>query len=573
MTARDPLPDFQSFATGVRPINDTMVALTIHARGPNGVGPGPIVPITPLIYAIIPAMIGVAWYNCAEIWIQVFGLFKRHTGLYFWSLLITTFGIILNLIGAVTHYLAPDVNWIVFSFFSIVGWIPMVVGQSLILYSRLHLVVRSPIILRTTLILIIACAILFCVPTSVMLFLSNSPDYTKWEKKFDYVEKTQLCGFLVLETFINGLYIWATVKLLKPSYSVRVRRVMKFLIYGNVVIILLDVIVITMEFTNYYDIQGTLKPLIYSLKVKLEFAVLNQLMAVARRGLTSGGAQKQSSDICGSTRQAVDSTMEGNDDQARRDKVEEQVGSETFGGNLMGSILGSTVAKSEVKGTTATGPYRQPPQKPSQSPTQTANSTALANSSSTTSPSSTTDTKAQTSMEMRTLRSPAEHQHTGRERQDRAAENEVVMPLQAHPPPEKVAGTGASSRERGLNSMDLMLKPVPPLPAEAEADPGADGLRQPDPSHQSDARVLPVQKGNIENDDVEQGGRHTLDGGRINSIVQTFARRRPSVVDFGRGMGPTESADDEDVDDDDESFGLHAFEYSKKRNPNTSWFD
>ena len=44
----------------------------------------------------IAAFTAVAWYNVIELNIQVFLAFKRHRGVYFWSLLISSYGCILT---------------------------------------------------------------------------------------------------------------------------------------------------------------------------------------------------------------------------------------------------------------------------------------------------------------------------------------------------------------------------------------------------------------------------------------------------------------------------------------------
>jgi hypothetical protein len=56
---------------------------------------------------------------------------------------------------------------------------------------------------------------------------------------------------------------------------------MTHLIWINLTIIAMDVVLLAMEYDNRYEIEATLKPMVYSIKLKLEFAVLNQLMTLA----------------------------------------------------------------------------------------------------------------------------------------------------------------------------------------------------------------------------------------------------------------------------------------------------
>jgi hypothetical protein len=106
------------------------------------------------------------------------------------------------------------------------------------------------------------------------------------------MEKIQVTGFFLQETIISGLYIFETRRLLKPAQTFQkdqIRRVMSHLIYINIFIIILDIIVLVTEYAGLFDIQVTFKGAVYSVKLRMEFAVLNELMRVA-----SGGARSKS---------------------------------------------------------------------------------------------------------------------------------------------------------------------------------------------------------------------------------------------------------------------------------------
>lgn len=57
------------------------------------------------------------------------------------------------------------------------------------------------------------------------------------------------------------------------------------LIYVNFIIVLFDILVVTLLYLNQVGISHPVQTFSYALKLKLEFVVLNQLMAVAARGL------------------------------------------------------------------------------------------------------------------------------------------------------------------------------------------------------------------------------------------------------------------------------------------------
>ena len=235
----------------------------------------------------IAAFTAVAWYNVAELNVQVFLTFKRHRGLYFWSLLISSYGCVLHALGFLLKFFRLTTN----NYFSVtiitIGWYCMVTGQAVVLYSRLHLVVREQIILRGILTMIIVDAICFHIPTTVLTYGSNSGDYRRYTKAFNRMEKIQMTCFCIQEFIISGVYVWSTISLLRPVYHGRTRRVMIQLIWINFIIIGMDLCLLAFQYSDTYHIEATLKSMVYSIKLKLEFAVLNQLMTLANSSVNN----------------------------------------------------------------------------------------------------------------------------------------------------------------------------------------------------------------------------------------------------------------------------------------------
>lgn len=247
---------------------------------------GGALPLNKGIYMAIAAFTAVAWYNVAELNVQVFLTFKRHRGLYFWSLLISSYGCVLHALGFLLKFFGlvssdESLNAYVSVTIITVGWYCMVTGQAVVLYSRLHLVVREQRILRGILAMIIIDAICFHIPTTILTYGSNTTNSAKYVPAFNVVEKLQMTAFCSQEFVISGVYVWSTIRLLKPVYHGRTRKVMTQLIWINLIIIGMDVCLLAMEYSNIYEIEATLKAMVYSIKLKLEFAVLNQLMTLA----------------------------------------------------------------------------------------------------------------------------------------------------------------------------------------------------------------------------------------------------------------------------------------------------
>ena len=162
----------------------------------------------------------------------------------------------------------------------------MVTGQAFVLYSRLHLVVRNQRTLHLVLGMILFDALALHLPTIVFTYGSNSPKADYWSPKFNIMERIQLMGFCVQEFVISTIYILSTVRLLGSIYHSMTRKVMLQLLLINCTCIGMDIVLIGLEFTNNYVGEASIKPMIYAIKLKLEFAVLNQLMGLTKAGFT-----------------------------------------------------------------------------------------------------------------------------------------------------------------------------------------------------------------------------------------------------------------------------------------------
>jgi hypothetical protein len=132
-----------------------------------------------------------------ELTLQIFFTFKRRKSLYFWSLLICTWGIAGHVLGLILK-LFNECNWIISSIVGPpspskfaaselaqifkIGWVSNVTGLSLVLYSRLNLVVRNRNILRAVLCMICVDAVLFHTPIVIFDFGISSPHPHVWCK-------------------------------------------------------------------------------------------------------------------------------------------------------------------------------------------------------------------------------------------------------------------------------------------------------------------------------------------------------------------------------------------------------
>ena len=109
----------------------------------------------------------VAWFAAMEVMLVTFTTFKKWRGLYFWSLNISALGILIKCVTNITRFFAIITPPIIPVAINEPAWVMMVTGQSLVLYSRLHLVIRDPRKLRWVLYMIIANGLILHVPTAV----------------------------------------------------------------------------------------------------------------------------------------------------------------------------------------------------------------------------------------------------------------------------------------------------------------------------------------------------------------------------------------------------------------------
>jgi hypothetical protein len=234
----------------------------------------------------IACFIAIALYNVGELFFIIFATFKKRRGLYFWSFLVSTCGIGLYSIGFLLKDMPLSSQSIFYVTLIVIGWSSMVTGQS-VLYSRLHLVLRSPKRLRLVLLMIICNAIICHVPIIVMVYGANSNNPTPFLLPYSIYEKVQVTVFFIQELVISGLYIRQTVGILRPEGNIRgkaSREVMIHLIYVNAIIVFLDLSILGLEYSGLYDIQTAYKGLVYSVKLKLEFSILNRLVDLTKNG-------------------------------------------------------------------------------------------------------------------------------------------------------------------------------------------------------------------------------------------------------------------------------------------------
>ncbi|CDM38475.1 unnamed protein product [Penicillium roqueforti FM164] len=132
-----------------------------------------------------------------------------------------------------------------------IRWYAMVTGQAVVLYSRLYLVISDARKVRDT---------RFAHPTAI----------------FDRVQST---GFCIQDFIISGIYIYKAARAFKIIITLRSRdgrNAIIHLLYINILVVILNVLLLLTEYKLHY-VQVSFKTVVYSIKLKLEFSMLNRL--------------------------------------------------------------------------------------------------------------------------------------------------------------------------------------------------------------------------------------------------------------------------------------------------------
>ncbi|KAJ5533362.1 hypothetical protein N7494_009914 [Penicillium frequentans] len=228
----------------------------------------------------VVAMFSIGAYNALETAIVTFDAFKRYSGLYFWSMQVASWGILVHALPAMARFVSQASN-LSTSIPFVIGWYAMVTGQAVVLYSRLDLVVRHMERVRWVLWMIVGNFFILHVPMTVLFFGLNQGD-ARFVQPAAIYDRIQVTGFCVQEIIICGIYIYKAVQALKPMIQTRGRNgrnAIIHLLWINIIVVLLNILLLLTEFKLHY-IQVSFKTVVYSIKLKLEFSVFNRLVSL-----------------------------------------------------------------------------------------------------------------------------------------------------------------------------------------------------------------------------------------------------------------------------------------------------
>jgi hypothetical protein len=309
---------------------------------------GAVLASLPILMTLV-AFTTIALYNVLELNAIIFTTFKKRSGLYFWSFIVATWGIVPHAVGFILKFFGVPIVWWGRVSLVAIGWIAMVAGQSLVLYSRLHLVSGSVGRIRWVLYMIIFNSILVGIPDVTLAFMANRPKaHASVISVFSTFDKVQVGVFFIQESIISAFYIYETVRLLGPVREMKrnpLGKLLAHLIFVNALVLVLDATLLGTEYSGHFEIQTTYKAAIYSVKLKVEFSVLNRLVStVTNKGLAFSNPSHNSNShpLEFLTNTVAHSANSGSLDDAVKDHQQPRVTTTEFvmgGANLSGDTF------------------------------------------------------------------------------------------------------------------------------------------------------------------------------------------------------------------------------------------
>ncbi|KAJ5267919.1 hypothetical protein N7478_010727 [Penicillium angulare] len=209
----------------------------------------------------VVSMFSIGAYNALETAIVTFNVFDRYRGLYFWSMQVASWGIVLHSISAMVRFVSQASG----------------------------LAMSIPFLrMRWALWMIVINAVVLHIPMSI-LFLGIGQGNTHFARAAAIYDRIQLTGFCIQDLVLCGTYIRKAARIMKPIMALRdcaERRIMVHLVMVNAFVLVLNLLLVIAEYKIHF-IQISLKTVVYSIKLKLEFTVLNRLRSLVKSDLSN----------------------------------------------------------------------------------------------------------------------------------------------------------------------------------------------------------------------------------------------------------------------------------------------
>ncbi|KAL4745769.1 hypothetical protein BDW72DRAFT_211011 [Aspergillus terricola var. indicus] len=249
-------------------------------------------PRSSAFYIVSPIFLSVASYNVLELLLWIFNTFERRRGLYFASILTSTLSLAAFIIAQSLRTFRTDFSELlaagyIFAF----SYTTLLTAHILVLYSRLHLVLHSDRVLRGILIMIIVTSVV-SVPAQLTVTLALVSTRHPRLVRAEYIlERVVFLGATVREFVVCAIYTVQAYRNLRPIAQAKGRagkRVLLYLMAVQVAAIVLDMGFLVQIYMDLAIAANGYCALLYSIKLKMEFGVLNSLVTLLRSPLVLG---------------------------------------------------------------------------------------------------------------------------------------------------------------------------------------------------------------------------------------------------------------------------------------------
>ncbi|KAL4971538.1 hypothetical protein BDW66DRAFT_155560 [Aspergillus desertorum] len=239
-----------------------------------------------LSYIVNPILLSIAGYNVLELLLWIFNTFERRRGLYFASILISTLSLAAFIVGQSlrtfgTRFGEHVAAGYIFAF----SCTTLLTAHILVLYSRLHFVLHNRRILRGILVMIVTTSALAVPAQLIVSFILMSTPRPRLARAEYFVERIVFLGATVREFIVCAIYTVQAYRNLHPIVQVKGRVGKKVLVYLMVVQVVAIVLDIGFLVQIYMDVALAANgscALLYSIKLKMEFGVLNSLVTLLK---------------------------------------------------------------------------------------------------------------------------------------------------------------------------------------------------------------------------------------------------------------------------------------------------
>lgn len=120
--------------------------------------------------------VGITFYLFVDVNVSLVRVFRKKTGLYYFSLLLGTWGCFFDNFGVILKYLCrreTRVVWGLYTFLLLGGWATYAPMQLWVLYSRLHLLNDNRKVQKVIQVMIISTYFTFILPTWVVAWVCH----------------------------------------------------------------------------------------------------------------------------------------------------------------------------------------------------------------------------------------------------------------------------------------------------------------------------------------------------------------------------------------------------------------